>query len=168
MENNVPNGANGNPSTAVVVAATMTEFSLPSVLKVVASGVATSLDIATPVGRAKMYTAMMSDAKALKDFVNTKIKVSDILVHRAKWTDEKTGEIVDALRTVLILEDGSTIACMSAGVAKSLAVYSACFGPPPWVQPVEFTVRNTGKKDRVWYELQAVETAPIPMARRAK
>lgn len=137
-------------------------FELAPQLKRLPSGVCTSLDVSTPAGRSAMYRAMMSPSKGIKDVVNTTIELSDVLVHRAQFTKEDTGELVDTLRIVLILADGSTIACMSQGIAKSLAIYCACFTPPPWPRGVQFRVLNRGQKDRIWYELEAVNVDSVP------
>lgn len=89
----------------------------------------------------------MSDADhSCKQMVGKTLQVVGGLVYRGKRTDEETGEIADTLVTVLILENGETVASTSAYVRKFIGRLLLHYGQKKWAPPipVELSLKDLG------------------------
>ena len=130
-------------------------------LKTLRGGVMTSLDPANVEDRKILYSAMMGESQKADAFINQPLLVRDVVLSPASSTDAETGEIQSWVRTVLVLADGSRIAFGSLGILKSLAFYSMCYSPPPWIPAVELVLKSTPIGKNRWYTLEAPERAPV-------
>lgn len=106
-----------------------------------------SFDPSTPEGKAAIVQHLQgSDAASLGDSANLIVEVHHILAHRVETLDTSTGELVDVDRIVLVREDGTSIACASSGIKRSLQVIFGLYGLPPYSPPL--SVRIQPKKTR--------------------
>lgn len=118
-----------------------------------AGRLATSLDLQTQPGRQKMLQCLQDCDGRLTDEVNTKLKITDYLVHDIEMTDKKTGEVTGATRMVLIDADGCTHECVSLSLLRSMQRLAYVFGSPPWNPPQQLTVKSKRKGERNIYWL---------------
>lgn len=87
------------------------------------------------------------------------IYLSHYIMHPAEVLDKKTGELVDAIRTLLIQPDGPPISFVATGILKSIAriawkvQHNPPFDPPVKVKLVQ---RGTGSGGRT-YKLMPVD-----------
>jgi hypothetical protein len=87
--------------------------------------------------RVKIYNAINSGNDSLSDHIKEVIEVQDIVAHPIQIADENSGEIIDALRVVLVTPDGKTYASVSLGVASSLQKIIPLVGQAPWTPPLK-------------------------------
>jgi len=83
----------------------------------------------------KMYNAI-SDTLPLREYVNTPLAITDIMAHPVDLLDEKTGEVVPAIRTILIDQDGTAYAAVSEGIRSSITRLVQVAGQLPWSPPL--------------------------------
>lgn len=108
--------------------------------------------------------ALATADKKTRDVVNVPLSVTHYIAHIAEMTDEKTGEINQALRCVLICEDGSTVSSMSNGVLKTIAMLARINNFQPWNPPIRVMIRSHNAKggksycDMIQLPLTPVET----------
>lgn len=89
-----------------------------------------------------VFNAMNNPTYKLRDFVNKKILVENVLVEINDIMDEDTGEIQRVPRTVLISPDGTSYQATSKGVFNSIRNAFQAFGQAPWKGGVEFEVKQ--------------------------
>lgn len=85
----------------------------------------------TRPGKIRLYNALNTSEKLI-DHINEELVVTDVAAYPVQLMDEDTGELFDALRTVLITKDNKSYACVSQGVLNSLKRIFALVGMPPW------------------------------------
>lgn len=76
----------------------------------------------------RFYTAV-NNAQALKDAVNTPLKVVDVIIRPGEFTDD-AGTVQDRLVTTLITDKGHAFASNSPTVADSVRTLMRTFGEP--------------------------------------
>lgn len=87
-------------------------------------------------GKARLYNAASNPTHKLKDNVNTRILMRDVVVELAVVNNED-GEQVPAPRVVIIDDDGDSYASVSVGLYNSLKRLFALFGTPDmWDAPL--------------------------------
>jgi hypothetical protein len=99
----------------------------------------------------KIYNALtQSSGKLLKLAKEGKtIKVTDIMAHNIRLTDEETGEIADVTRVVLVTETGESYSATAKGVVGSVQQIVGIVGRAPWtpaleIKPMEVETRRAG------------------------
>lgn len=95
--------------------------------------------------RLAVYTAI-SNAEKLADHVNEVINVENVILQQVEMTDKETGEVRDAVRTILIDTDGNAYAATSSGIETSIkSILSIVGEPQTWEHPIAFKpVRKQG------------------------
>ncbi len=88
------------------------------------------------------------------DVQDSGIQIHQFYVHQVQFVDEKTGEVNEGIRTVLIPKVGPPFACVSDGIARDLAGIIRTFGfgpyePPISVMPVSIKTRKGRKTYRL-------------------
>jgi hypothetical protein len=78
--------------------------------------------------------------------------------HTVQIADHETGEVVPAVRTVLVLADGRKVAFISTGIQSSIAKLLYSFGRPPWTPPV--AIRIYAKPARMG-KVYLIDTPPV-------
>lgn len=93
--------------------------------------------------QAKMvYNAMNNPTHNLRDFVNKKILVENVLIEVSDLLNDETGEIDRVPRTVLISPDGVSYRATSKGVFNSIKNAYTALGAAPWPGGIEFEVKQ--------------------------
>ena len=83
----------------------------------------------------------LTNAEPVGDHLDETINLRDVMVQATTMVDEATGEERDALRTILIADDGSAYAAMSDGLFKALQNFFGILGQPAtWVEPLPVKV----------------------------
>ena len=90
--------------------------------------------------RIEMAKLVQGKTENLSDHLNEKIDVVDIFAHKSHMRDKQTGELVPALRVVLIAKDKKTYASVSSGVINSIQNILSIVGDPnvtgAWEEPI--------------------------------
>lgn len=76
----------------------------------------------------KLYNALNSPDFKIADCINREIKMKDAVVTNVTMVDDKTGEVKDAVRSVIIDMDGKTYNATSSGIHGSLNNIMNIFG----------------------------------------
>lgn len=96
----------------------------------------------------KQYNAISDAENSLSDFTNTEIVVEHMVAHPIELLDEVTGELIQAMRVVLLTPEGVGYHSVSTGVVSSLQRIIGIVGQGPWtaepltVVPVEKKTRK--------------------------
>ena len=80
----------------------------------------------------KIYNAINGDGENLGDHLNKVIEVENFVAHPVQMVDDQTGEIIEALRIVLVTPTGETYASVANGVLSSIQKISGIIGSAPW------------------------------------
>ena len=106
----------------------------------------------TPASKAAVFNAVNSPDRKVSEYIGEVINLKDIVAHPITLCDENTGEMLDALRIVLIDEDGTSYEAVSNGIANAISRIIQIFGQPEtWeapikVKPVQKQTRNGNNK----------------------
>jgi hypothetical protein len=96
----------------------------------------TSYDLDTHAGKAGFFRSRQ-DAEGSAADMRQGIEVEHVTIHPVQLvSDQQGGEVVDAVRVVLISPDGMRYACVSKGVERSIHELVALYGLPPWSPPL--------------------------------
>lgn len=98
--------------------------------------------------KATIFNAMNDTDYSLRDMVGKTIYITNFVAHKIQLTDEKTGEVSDAVRCVFIDKDGKTYGTVSNGVNSAMIKLFATVGlPNVWDSPMPIKVlEKTGRK----------------------
>lgn len=97
---------------------------------------------------------LKDSATPLGEVLGSVFNLTDLIMHMASLVDEKTGEIVYKKRFVLVADDGSAYATMSAGIEQSIREIVAANGRPPYSPPLPVkAVQHQGKNAHRIYRL---------------
>ena len=88
----------------------------------------------------KIFNAINSAEEKLDDHINEVLKIVDVVAHPITITDEKTGELIETVRVVLIDEKGNGYAAVSEGIMSSLTKMFAIVGQPSYNPPLSLKV----------------------------
>lgn len=93
-----------------------------------------------------IYNAVNSADESLADHINETLDIVNVLAYPVTLTDEETGEIFDALRTVLVDKHGKAYTAVSQGITNSLARIFSIVGSPEngaWEkEPVKMKIKQ--------------------------
>lgn len=103
--------------------------------------------------KAALYKAMSQPDRKMSDFINTKIKVTDLYIEVVEIADEETGEVNQLPRVVLFCEDGTTYASISKGIFNAIKRLCAVYGMPHWEKPIPLKIIQTTAKNRKFLNL---------------
>lgn len=108
----------------------------------------TSLDVSDPKKAAKFLRAKAQADFGYDDVAGQNFNVTDAILHDVNIVDDDSGEVKPAVRTVLICDDGSTVAFVSKGIVSGLRDLWRIFGAMPW-QPARTLTVLRAKAKRV-------------------
>jgi hypothetical protein len=92
-----------------------------------------------------------------KDAVGQEIALTYFYCHRVQVMKNDGGEYVDAVRCVLMEEDGKAYGFVSDGVATDLARIIEAFGMGPYKEPIKIkVVQGETRRGNRFYSLQPV------------
>ena len=77
-----------------------------------------SFDVATPEGKIGLFNAVQGDSVKSGDVINTEVEIVHVVAYAVRFVD-KDGQIVDGIRTVLVLKDGRSVAFVSETLYRS-------------------------------------------------
>lgn len=108
-------------------------------------------DDGTRASKIAIYNAISTEGEQLSDHLKEVLEIVNVAAHPVRLTDPNTGEITNAMRTVLIGKDGKCYQAVSEGVVSSLNRIFAIVGSAPWtdeplkIRPVQVTTSNKFK-----------------------
>lgn len=104
-------------------------------------------DITSVDSQIKLYNAINSPEKKIDECINMTIVVKDVIAHPVEILDEKTGELLSLVRTILIDDKGVCYEAVSVGVKNSLQwIFAICGQPTTWKEPIK--VKPVQRKTR--------------------
>lgn len=109
----------------------------------------------TRASQVKIYNAVNSKGEPLDDHKNEVLEIVDIAAHPVTLTDENTGEVVDALRVVMIDKNGKIFDAVSQGIASSLQKIFGIVGQPTYNPPLRMKVVE--QKTRKGFKTNTIE-----------
>ena len=83
----------------------------------------------------KTISAINDSENALADHLGAQIAITDMVAHSIELEDEITKKTVQAIRVVVIDEEGNGYHAISEGVVSSLQKAIKVFGQAPWTEP---------------------------------
>lgn len=110
-----------------------------------------SFNAETPEGKVALYTAMNNPTFSVEEKLNCMIYLQDVYAEAVQFIDEKSGEVTDGVRIVLIDNEGNSYGCCSKGIFSAIKKLIQVFGAPTWeepipVQPYQVSTRNGNNK----------------------
>lgn len=112
--------------------------------------------------RKAFYNAVQNCDKKVSDYINKEITFKHVYLEKTEVmekdrTGNPTGVINEAVKIVLILEDGTGIASTSKGVLTSLYAMFKIFGTPDtWDEPMTCVVRQIETAKGRTFKLEVV------------
>jgi hypothetical protein len=95
----------------------------------------------TRASKAKIFNAIQSPEHTVEEFIGKTLEIVHLVGHEVSLVDEKTGEVVETARMILIDKDGKGYSCVSVGIFSALKNLSAIVGNAPWVdEPLKVEV----------------------------
>lgn len=93
-----------------------------------------------------IFNAVNGADEQIADHIGEVIEVVNVVAHPVQLADEVTGEIVNALRTVLIDKNGKSYTAVSQGITSALSKIFSIVGTPEngaWeTEPVKMKIRQ--------------------------
>ncbi len=110
-----------------------------------------SFNAETPEGKIALYTAMNNPTFSVEEKLNCTILLQDVYAEAVQFIDEKSGEVTDGVRIVLIDNEGNSYGCCSKGIFSAIKKLIQVYGAPTWVggipvQPYQASTRNGNNK----------------------
>lgn len=110
-----------------------------------------SFNAETPEGKLALYTAMNNPTFSVEEKLNCTIYLQDVYAEAVQFINEKSGEVTDGVRIVLIDNEGNSYGCCSKGIFSAIKKLIQVFGAPTWeepipVQPYQSSTRNGNNK----------------------
>lgn len=108
------------------------------------------------------YNAVQNCDKKISDYINKELTFTDIYMEKTELMekDDKgnpTGVIQDAVKIVLILEDGTGVVSTSKGVLASIYAMFRIFGTPDiWEEPMTVRVKQIETAKGRTFKLEVV------------
>ena len=110
-------------------------------------------DDGTRKSKAKIFNAISGTDKQIADHINKEIEIVDVVAHPVPVVDTQTGELKQALRTVLIDKNGVSYSAVSKGIANAISRIMAIVGTPDggaWKEePVKVIVEQVQTRNSV-------------------
>ena len=93
-----------------------------------------------------IYNAINGADEQVADHINEVLEIVNVVAHPVTLTDEETGEIITALRTVLIDKNGKGYVAVSGGIANAVSRIMSIIGEPTngaWEkEPVKMKIKQ--------------------------
>lgn len=122
-----------------------------SIMSVPATQSYSSFVAETQEQKTALYNALMNPDERIGDHINTTIELKEVLIESIELTDDETGEVITAPRTVVIDSKGKSYEAVSIGVFSALKRIVNIFGEPStWEKPIKVKViQKTIKKNKM-------------------
>lgn len=117
----------------------------------------TGSDLATK----KRIFAALTSAESLSDHLDKTLQLEHVIIQPATSENDKTGEVENFLRTVLITEDGTAYASGSQGIVLAIQSLFDVFGDPSeWREPLAIkVVEERGKRGYRYMTIKPADEA---------
>ena len=103
-------------------------------------------DDGTRKTKVAIFNAVNGADESIADHIGEVLEVVNVVAHPVQLADEVTGEVVNALRTVLIDKNGKTYTAVSQGITSALSKIFSIVGTPEdaaWEkEPVKMKIRQ--------------------------
>lgn len=103
----------------------------------------------------KIYNAINNKGESLDDHMGEVLEIVNIAAHPVTLTDELTGEIIEALRVVLIDKNGKNYDAVSQGIVSSLQKIFGIVGVAPYEPALKIKVVQ--QKTRKGFKTNTIE-----------
>lgn len=101
--------------------------------------------------------AAISNSTPLTEQVNKEVRIANIVVQEVTLTDDETGEVTQAARTVLVTDEGVALHAVSKGVLTSVRnILSVAGDPSTWPAPLVVIPTQEGRAPRQYTTLKIV------------
>lgn len=121
------------------------------------SGIVTTIKGSDLAARKATLNAV-TNAEPLADHLNETIELVHIVAQAVTIADDKTGEVTETVRTILLAADGSAYAAVSEGILGSLRDIFGIMGQPDtWPEPLP--VKVVEKRGRSGFRFMKIELA---------
>ena len=101
------------------------------------------VDDGTSQTKIKIFNAINSPDRQVSDHIGDILEIVDVIAHPVELVNETTGEISQAIRTILIDKDGVSYVAVSQGVASAIGKIFQLIGKPPWTQnPLKMKIKQ--------------------------
>lgn len=125
----------------------VTEANVPSTfMQEAAAGTYISFPMETPADRIAAYNAINNPDAKIADMINKTIKLKDVVMIPVNLVNDETGEVEDAMRSILVAEDGTTYTATATGIFNSLKNIYLIFGTLHFETPVTVEVNQVATK----------------------
>lgn len=105
-----------------------------------------SFNVDDPAAQIKLYNAMNSPEYRLSDMINKPIKMVDAVLVPCMLTSNETGEAQEAVRSIIIDDEGKTYAATATGIMSSLRNMFNVFHTLHFETPITVTVKQVTVK----------------------
>ena len=112
----------------------------PSNVKSIENARYASFEPTTKEDKIKLYNAFNSPTEKIGNLINQKIDVVDVVLAHVELVNDKTGELEDSVRTILIDKDGKSYDATSSGIYNSVLTILSVFGSLHFEQDEPLTV----------------------------
>lgn len=122
----------------------------------------TSIDTSTREGSIKAFNASQ-DPERLDEHLNEEITIKDVIMQNVQVTDNQTGEVTPAVRTILVTPEGKAYAATSIGIVNSLHQIFTLFGEPQtWSEPLTVKVMQKHSRTNSMYKFLTLAIVDKP------
>ena len=105
-----------------------------------------SLNVNTQKEKEHLFNIISSPTDRIANIINEIIELKDLYVETVELTNEETGEISFAPRTILIDKNGKSFECVSIGIFSALKKLFQIFGEPCiWEKPIKIKIKQIQK-----------------------
>lgn len=105
-----------------------------------------SLKVNTQQEKEQLFNIISSPSDRVANIINNTIELENVYVETVELTNEETGEITFAPRTILIDKNGKSFECVSIGVFSALKKLFQIFGEPStWKNPIKIKIKQLQK-----------------------
>ena len=103
----------------------------------------------------KIYNAINNKGESLDENKGKILEIVNVAAHPVNITDETTGEIVEALRIIMVDKNNTNYDAVSQGIASSLQKIFGIVGQPPFNLPLKLKVVE--QKTRKGFKTNVIE-----------
>lgn len=116
-----------------------------------------SMKADTTEDKVKIFNAMNNPDKKLSECINEVLAIKDVYLEKTLISvkddaGNATGEVNEAIRVVLIDENGVSYQSLASGVIQAVSRLVMLFGKPTWEDPIKIKVlqKSVGQKNRTF------------------
>lgn len=105
-------------------------------------------DDGTMESKARIFNSINSPDKRISDCIGETISLANIVAHPIQLIDENSGELIEAMRMVLVDDKGTSYEAVSTGIVNAVARILQIFGQPGnWSEPIKVKPVQKGTRN---------------------